>query len=53
MFSDGLNPAKGSPVRGLQKKKLQKKNHLVFARKGKNETEKIKRLFSLSPGKIR
>lgn len=36
MFSDGLNPAKGSAVRGL-------KNHLFFfARRGKNEKEKIK-----------
>lgn len=37
MFSDGLNPAKGSAVRGL-------KNHLFFffARRGKNEKENIK-----------
>lgn len=35
MFSDGLNPAKGSAVRVL-------KNHLFFARRGKNEKEKIK-----------
>lgn len=36
VFSDGLNPAKGSAVRGL-------KNHLFFlARRGKIEKEKIK-----------
>lgn len=48
MFSDGLNPAKRSPVRGLQKKKNYKKKIILYLPGREKMRQRKLKGFSLS-----